>query len=63
MLPLFVLLALGVFGYFWWRWTRTTLTRECRWREDRSAGLWRCAFCGAETESAGSPRVCLKPQQ
>ncbi len=40
--------------------------RQCRWREDRSAGvdgtLWRCAACGASTPGARGrpPRRCLK---
>ena len=62
MLPLLLVLAIGTFGYLWWRWRTTTLTRECRWREDRGRGVWRCAFCGAEA-GEGPPRVCLKDQQ
>jgi hypothetical protein len=62
--PVLLLLGLGVLAYLWWRWRTTTLTRECRWREDRVAGPghWRCAACGAETITAGEPRACLKPQ-
>jgi hypothetical protein len=54
------LLLVGVFGYFWWRRRSTTLTRDCRWRQDRVRGVWRCAFCGAETTGTRSPRDCLR---
>ncbi len=60
MFVLLILLAAGTFAYLWWLRTRTTLTRACRWREDRTAGLWRCAYCGAETVSEGAPLVCLR---
>jgi hypothetical protein len=60
---LLLVLGVAVFGYFWWRWRFTTLTRECRWRQARAARLWRCAFCGAEQRSEGPPRTCLKDQQ
>ncbi len=59
---LLILLAAGTFLYLWWRWRAFGLTRECRWREDRRRGLWRCAACGAET-AEGPPRICLRPQQ
>lgn len=59
---LLLLLLLGVLGYLWWRRQTTTLTRNCRWRDDRTRGLWVCAFCGAETPE-GPPRNCLKDQQ
>jgi hypothetical protein len=66
VVPLLILLGIGVFAYLWWRWRTTTLTRECRWREDRAAGPghWRCAACGAETvaEPGQEPRECLKPR-
>lgn len=58
LIPLFIIVF---FAWQYWRWTRTTLTRSCRWREDRGRGDWVCAFCGARTESAGHPpRVCLR---
>ncbi|MDF0602272.1 hypothetical protein P1J78_16145 [Psychromarinibacter sp. C21-152] len=58
----FVLLAVGTFAYLWWKWHRTTLTRDCRWRLDKAAGEWRCAFCGARTrtESGRTPRHCAR---
>ncbi|MDU8944588.1 hypothetical protein [Ovoidimarina sediminis] len=61
-MPILLLLLVGVLAYLWWRWRRTTLTRACRWREDRRRGIWRCAFCGAEV-AEGPPRVCLKDLQ
>jgi hypothetical protein len=61
-----ILLGIGVFLWLAWRWRTTTLTRDCRWRLDRSVGPghWRCAACGAETELAPGrvPRDCLKPR-
>lgn len=39
-------------------------TRECRWREYRrdDRSLWRCAACGAETETSNGkpPKTCLR---
>ena len=62
MLPLFLLLLVGTFAYLWWKWRYTTLTRLCRWREDRAAGDWHCAACGARTTTGDgkSPRHCLR---
>jgi LSD1 subclass zinc finger protein len=63
---LLILLGLGVLAYLWWRWRRTTLTRECRWRLDRTkgAGHWRCAACGAVADLAPGeePKRCLGPR-
>ncbi|MFV0515173.1 MAG: hypothetical protein ACK5MY_16315 [Jhaorihella sp.] len=59
---LLIILALGVFAYLYWRHRSTTLTRDCRWREDRRNGIWRCAFCGAQTPGAKAPLVCLRPR-
>ena len=62
MLPLLIALALGVFGYLWWKWRFTGLTRDCRWRMDRTAGIWHCAFCGGQTPLQGEtpPRHCAR---
>lgn len=60
MVVLLVFLGVGVFAYLWWRWRMTTLTRDCRWREDRTAGGWRCAYCGATQTEAAEPRHCLR---
>ena len=64
MAPLLILLGIGVFAWLAWRWRTTTLTRECRWRLDRTQGPghWRCAACGAETDlpDGAAPRDCLK---
>ncbi|EEE38537.1 hypothetical protein RKLH11_2379 [Rhodobacteraceae bacterium KLH11] len=59
---LLLLLVIGVFTYFIWRSRTSSLTRDCRWRQDRKEGLWRCAFCGAVSESEGAPKNCLKDQ-
>ncbi|OYU16607.1 MAG: hypothetical protein CFE34_20145, partial [Rhodobacteraceae bacterium PARR1] len=63
-MPILVLLLLiGVFLFLWLSRRGSTLTRQCRWRLDRTAGpqVWRCAVCGAQTETTGgtSPRQCL----
>lgn len=57
---LLIALLLGVLAYLWWKRTRTTLTRDCRWRQTEP-GHWRCAFCGAEMDSEASPLRCLRP--
>ncbi|RID92509.1 hypothetical protein D2N39_07660 [Gemmobacter lutimaris] len=60
---LLLLLAVGVFGYMWLSRRNSTLTRQCRWREHRAEGLWRCAACGATCQPAkGAPRDCLRPK-
>jgi hypothetical protein len=60
---LLLVLLVGVLAYLYWHRRATTLTRDCRWREDRAAGVWRCAFCGAETVQDGPPRACLRDQR
>ena len=62
---LLLILAVGVFGYLWWQWRTTTLTRTCRWRLDRSVGPghYACAACGAVCDMpiGKAPRDCLRP--
>ncbi|QYX56660.1 hypothetical protein K1T73_16745 [Roseovarius sp. SCSIO 43702] len=36
--------------------------RYCRWRKDRDAGEWRCAYCGAVSEGLDPPERCLRPR-
>ncbi len=61
MFLLLPLLALAVLLYLWLSRRGSTLTRQCRWREQRSEGLWRCAACGATCRiDKGSPRHCLR---
>lgn len=56
-----LLLGVSVFLYLWLSRRNSTLTRECLWREDRPANLWRCAACGAECRpEKGAPRHCLR---
>ncbi len=59
---LLLLLAFGVLGYLWYRRTTTTLTRDCRWRQDRAHEQWRCAYCGARREGTEAPTDCLRGQ-
>ena len=60
-MPLLLLLLLaGVLLYLWFARRGRTLTRACRWRQDRTLGPdhHRCAACGAVCE--GEPRHCLR---
>ncbi|WP_425078936.1 hypothetical protein [Ruegeria denitrificans] len=57
---LLLLLATGVFAYFLWRSHHSGLTRDCRWRQDKSHGIWRCSFCGAEITALDQPLRCLR---
>jgi hypothetical protein len=61
MVLILPLLLLAVLGYLWWSRRGSTLTRTCRWRQDRRQG-WRCAACGA-TATGQEPRDCLRPPQ
>ncbi len=59
-MPILALLLLGgVLAYLYWRRKTTTLTRNCRWREDRQAGDWACAYCGARAQTSTK---CLAPK-
>ncbi len=62
MVFLALALLVGTFAYLWWMRRTTSLTRLCRWRQDRAAGDWVCASCGARTrpEGGGAPTVCLR---
>ncbi len=64
-MPLVILLAVIALAVMFWRYRTTGLTRNCRWRENRAAGEWRCAFCGAVTRTADGepPVVCLQGQE
>jgi hypothetical protein len=65
-MPLLLLfLLVGVFVYLWINRRGSTLTRDCRWREDRSAGdagHFTCVFCGAKVTllKGKTPRACLR---
>lgn len=66
-MPLVLLGLIAVFVFAWFARRHSTLSRNCRWREDRSqavdgAQVFRCAFCGAQcTLPAGQvPRRCLR---
>jgi hypothetical protein len=62
-MPLLLLtLLIGVFAYAWFVRRGATLTRACLWRQEKAAGIWRCAACGATcAPPAGkAPRQCLK---
>lgn len=60
-MPLLVaLLLIFVFAYLYWQRRTTTLTRICAWRQEKAAGQWRCAACGAVSPGAAAPKVCLR---
>ncbi|MGR3622774.1 hypothetical protein [Pseudophaeobacter sp.] len=60
-MPILILLLLtGVFAYFIWRRMTSTLTRACRWRQERSQDRWRCGNCGALQPGRAEPRDCLR---
>ncbi len=60
-MPLLLLfLALGVLAFLWHARVTTTLTRDCRWRQDKTRDIWRCAFCGAEQAGSDEPKDCLR---
>ncbi len=62
-MPVFlILLLLGTLAYLYWRRRTTTLTRDCRWRRDRSTAGWRCAFCGALEPGEAAPVHCRRDQ-
>ncbi|SEN79221.1 zinc finger domain-containing protein, LSD1 subclass [Pseudorhodobacter antarcticus] len=62
---LLLILLLGTLLFMWLSRRNSTLTRACRWRLDRTGGAthYRCAACGATTETAPGkqPRDCLRP--
>jgi len=60
---LLILLLLGTLAYLFWRRRTTTLTRDCRWRQDRRTSGWRCAFCGAQESGAASPIHCRRSRE
>lgn len=63
-MALFPLVIIAIFLGMWWMRRGSTLTRDCRWREERSEGPghFRCAACGAECvlEPGRQPRDCLR---
>ncbi len=62
-MPLLLLvLLIGVLTYLWVVRRRSSLTRACLWRQERSAGQWRCAACGAVQAGQATPRNCLRPK-
>ena len=61
---LILILAFGAFAYLTWKYRLTTLTRNCRWRMDRDAGVWRCAYCNEQVALETpdrAPTLCMDP--
>lgn len=63
-MPLLLLMLLvGVIAYLYWQRRSTTLTRNCRWRAEHSAGegQYHCVSCGGRTRTADGkpPRDCV----
>ncbi|MDZ7908136.1 MAG: hypothetical protein U5N10_07960 [Gemmobacter sp.] len=62
-MPLLLLILLvSVLLYMWITRRNSTLTRLCRWRQERSAGQWRCISCGMTMQGAVAPDLCLRPK-
>lgn len=60
-MPILILfLLVAVLTYLWWDRRHSTLTRLCAWRQERAAGRWRCAACGAISPGPKAPRACLR---
>ncbi len=59
---LLILLLLGTLTYLYWQRKTTTLTRDCRWRRNRSSDGWHCAYCGAVEAGEGAPVDCKRDQ-
>jgi len=61
---LLLLLGASVFLYLWITRRNSTLTRNCRWRLDRSVAPdhWHCVACGA-TAGGAEPKDCLREQR
>lgn len=61
---LLVVLLIAVLAFAWVSRRGSTLTRSCRWRQDRRAGgdVWRCAACGAvmHRPDGRAPNACLR---
>ncbi len=63
MVVLLVILGLGVLAYLTWKCRMTTLTRNCRWRQDRARGDWVCAYCNERIVSEKTPLICVDPNR
>ena len=62
-MPVLFVLLVFVLAFLFWRWRMTSLTRNCRWREDRRVGGWHCVFCGARMSNAvqkKTPTQCMR---
>ncbi len=61
-MPLAIFLLIAVLAVMFYRHRTTSLTRDCRWRQDRARGCYACAFCGAEVtaENDKAPNICLR---
>jgi len=57
-----ILLILVLAGMYF---LRTKRSRSCRWRQNVSAGGYRCASCGAAAPGVkgGEPRFCHAPKK
>ncbi|MFN7222854.1 MAG: hypothetical protein ACK4MS_02405 [Paracoccaceae bacterium] len=60
-MPLLLLILLvSVLLFMWISQRKSTLTRACRWRQERAAGQWRCVACGAVSAGEAVPTLCLR---
>ncbi|GHE03435.1 hypothetical protein U879_20055 [Defluviimonas sp. 20V17] len=68
-MALFPIVIVLVLAAMWWMRRHSTLTRQCRWRAERThpappgQAHFRCAACGAETDcpNGKTPNQCLRP--
>lgn len=69
-MPILFLIGVVAFFVLSWIWHRSrTLTRDCKWREDRSRApegqsFFHCIACGATTviPRGAQPKHCLRQQ-
>lgn len=68
-MPLLILGLIVFFACSWYIWRTTSLTGDCRWREDRKRAaegesFFHCLSCGAEEQlpKGKQPRHCRRQQ-
>lgn len=62
-MPLVLIILVVALIVMFYRFKTTSLTRNCRWRQDRAQGAWRCSYCGAEQPDTGKPpTICARQQ-
>lgn len=62
-MPLVLIILVVALIVMFYRFKTTSLTRNCRWRQDRAQGVWRCSYCGADLPDQGKPPTLCARQQ